>query len=247
MTVQWQEISVVPDPAALFPSGVCSICFDDGYLTQYTAGKMLLDQYGYRGSLALIRDAIGLPTEMTLTQIQSLQNDLGWEAGLHADTGAVHAATDVGVPLSQVETDLRHEKAYFHANGLIADSLFAYPSGLWTPASVQLIRQYCHAGRLDFFRTQETFPPANPWKLRACGAIGSFAGGHSAATVNASIDAAAANRSWLILIFHKIVSGTAASATECSAADMTTIMTHLAASGMAVRPVGEVMALARAQ
>lgn len=246
VTVQWQEISLVPEPAELFPRGVATICFDDLYQTQYLRGRPVLDAHGYRATVAVLRQAIGMAESMTLAELRSLQDDLGWEIGCHADTLAVHRATDIGKPLPEVEVDLRAEKTYLRENGLAGGNMFAYPSGLWNPAVIAMVRKYCQAGRLDFFRTQETFPPANPFKLRACGRISAAAGGHTAEMVRGYIDSAAAHRSWLILIFHKIVSGNAAISTECSLGDFESVISHLAGSGMAVLTAGDVLALAKA-
>lgn len=249
MTIQWQEVSLIEDPQALFPSGLVTFCFDDIYATQYTNAKPVMDALGQRATLAVIGDAIGVGSSMTMAQLQTLQNVSGWEIGLHANTSAVHSATDPGVALGVVETDLRQEKIRFQQNGLNSSRTFAYPSGLWNPAILALLGQYVSAARLNFLNAgQETFPPANPMKLRACGAISSLAlNQHTAAFVQTQIDAAKANRSWLILVFHKILSsGSPATSTECTLADFTTIANYVAASGMPVRTISEVMRLVEA-
>jgi hypothetical protein len=247
LTVQWQEISLVPEPAQIFPNGVVSVCFDDGYQTQYDNARPVMDSYGFRATAFVIREGLGTSGNMTLAEVKSLQDDLNWEIGLHADTTAVHQASDVSSVLDTVETDLRHEKTYFQVNGLKGSDVFAYPAGLWNPSVTALLSRYTRAGRLNFFKTQETFPPAQPYKLRACGAISSASGGHTATQVNGFIDTAKASRSWLILIFHKIVTGAVTTTTECSLTDFTSIMSHLTASGMPVRTIGEVMRLAAAE
>jgi len=244
VTVSWQDVALVSDPGRLFPRGIATICFDDIYETQYTRAMPVLRRYGFRGTVAVIRQVIGMPDGMTLAQLHSLQ-DLGWEIGCHADSRAVHHATDLGVPLAVVSSDLRAELSFLRANGFAGDKILAYPSGRWNPRVIGMVSGHCVAGRLDFFRTQETFPPANPYKLRACGSISSIAGAHTAADVKGYIDAAAANRSWLILIFHKIVTGAPVQRTECNLADFQAIIAHLAASRMPVLTTGEVIQLAR--
>jgi len=244
VTVQWQEVALVSDPGKRFPRGIATICFDDCYETQYTRAMPVLRRHGFRGTVAVIRQVIGMPQGMTLAQLHSLA-DLGWEIGCHADSRAVHRATDLGVPLAVARSDLRAELGFLRANGFAGDKVLAYPSGRWSPSVIDMVAGHCVAGRLDFFRTQETFPPANPYKLRACGSISSIAGAHTAADVQGYIDAAAANRSWLILIFHKIVTSAPVQQTECSLADFQAIIAHLAASRMPVLTTGEVIGLAR--
>jgi len=245
VTVQWQDVAVVSDPGRRFPRGIATICFDDIYETQYSHALPVLREHGFRATVAVIRQIIDHPRAMTLAQLQSLR-DLGWEIGCHANTVAVHRATDIGVPLSVLTSDLGSELAFLHANGFLGDKILAYPSGRWNPGVLKAVSRYCMAGRLDFFRTQETFPPADPYKLRACGSISSLPGTHSAADVCGFIDAAAENRSWLILVFHKIITGTPVQETECRLADFREIIGHLAASRMPVMTTGEVMRLARA-
>lgn len=216
VTVQWQDVALVSDPGRRFPRGIATICFDNIYETQYSHALPVLREHGFRATVAVIRQIIDHPREMTLAQVQSVR-DLGWEIGCHANT-----------------------------NGFPGDKILAYPSGRWNPGVLKAVSRYCTAGRLDFFRTQETFPPTNPYKLRACGSISSLPGTHSLADVRGFIDAAAANRSWLILIFHKIITGTPTQETECRLADFREIIAYLAASRMPVLTTGEVMRLARA-
>jgi len=241
VTVQWQEISLVSEPVAEFPAGVATICFDDLYASQYARARPVLEARGYPATLAVIAQLVGTPHGMSLAQLRSLQDDQGWEIGCHADSLAVHRATDVACPASVVGADLDREQRYLRGNGLTGYQTFAYPSGLWDPDVLGLVSGTCRSARLDFFGTQETFPPANACKLRACGSISSMPGAHSPADVMGYIDAAAANRSWLILIFHKFVTGTPRLMTECSVTDFAAIIAHLAASGMAVATTGDVL------
>jgi len=245
VTVHWQEVALVSDPGKRFPRGAATICFDDVYASQYTLARPVLAAHGFRGTVAVIRQAIGLESAMSLADLRSLQDEYGWEIGCHANTLAVHHETDIGVPLSAVVSDLRSELAFLRRSGFTGEKIHAYPSGRWNPAVLRAVSGYCGSARLDFFRTQETLPPADPYKLRACGSISSLPGGHSAAAVKRYIDAAAEHRSWLILIFHKIVTGTPAQRTECSLADFEAIVGHLAASGMPVLTTAEVMRHAR--
>ena len=245
VTVHWQEISLVDEPRQLFPHGVATICLDDIYQTQYTYARPVLDAHGFPATVAVIREAIGLDHSMSLEQLRSLQDDLGWEIGCHSDSLAVHRATDLGVPLSVLDSDLRRELAYLGKNGFRNDKFLAYPSGLWDPGVLRVASQHRLPGRLDMSRTQGAFPPSDPYKLRACGIISSAPGGRSASEVKGYIDAAAENLSWLILIFHKIVRGSPVQRTECALSDFEEIIAHLAGSGLRVRTIGQVMRLAR--
>jgi peptidoglycan/xylan/chitin deacetylase (PgdA/CDA1 family) len=241
LTVQWQEVSLVADPGAVFPNGVATICFDDSYVSQYTLARPVLDAYGFRGTLHVIRDQIGGSASLSLAQLQSLQDDLGWEVGCHADTTAIHQASDQDSALAAVEMDFRNEKLWLLQNEFRGGNVLAYPLGQWNPSVLALARKYYAAARTVFFGTQETFPPGNPHKLRALSGISSYAGANPVSTATAAITAAAANRSWLILVFHQIVTTSPASATQILQSDLQTVIAALAASGMPVRTMGEVM------
>jgi hypothetical protein len=62
-------ICSVPEPTA----GVCSITFDDGNSSQYTAARTIMDAYSFPATAYIIPDAVGTNGYMTLTQIHNLQ------------------------------------------------------------------------------------------------------------------------------------------------------------------------------
>ena len=113
----------------------------------------------------------------------------------------------------------------------------AWPMGYNSEAAKVVAREYFATARTIAGNTRESWPPADPLRLRAITGISSYAGGYSIASVKAAIDRVAAEGGWLLLVFHRITD-TPASTMDCSHADLEAILDHLTATPtVAVRTV----------
>jgi hypothetical protein len=138
------------------------------------------------------------------------------------------------------------------ANGFDSDS-FAYPGGWFSRTtdgkSIEALTcRYFASGRgISSADNVETFPPAMPYRMRSVTGIGALAGaaakGFPANLTGAggSLDRCQLDSSWLILTFHEVVTGTAATTNQCSQADFNAIMDAIAARNIEVLPVGDVL------
>jgi hypothetical protein len=246
VTLRVQDIEAIPDGSAIFPTGVISIGFDDVYGSAYTYGLPKLQQCGYRGSVYTIQSMVGTTGRMTLTQLYALQ-DYGWEMGSHAYLDADHALTYTGMTAAQLDADLRRLKAWEITSGLRGMDGTAYPLGQYGVTvdgvpTTQIVRQYNGYARTTSRKTYETFPPADPYRLRAQSAITTFAGGYAPSAVTgtdlAKIKASAA---WGIYVFHDIVTGAPTSSTQIAQADFNAIVDAISAAGIPVLPAGDVL------
>lgn len=248
-TVHIQSVELIPDGSTVLPNGLVSVCFDDTYsspLTQGAFGKM--DSYGYPANLMTIVDQVGTVSHLTL---QDLKNRVkfGWEVTAHAYTDANHTLTATGMTAAAFDADLRASKAWIVANGFHGSDGYAYPLGQFgkttdNQATQNYVEKYFNVVRTTQNRTQETFPPANPVRLRAISSITTFAGGTTPTTLTqagGTIERAKANSAWLVLIFHKIVSGVAAATTECNISDFNSIIDKINTQGMAVETIGSAL------
>ena len=83
--------------------------------------------------------------------------------------------------------------------------------------------------------------------MRSVTGIGSLAGASSFSLpanltkAGGSLDRCKLSGSWLILTFHEVVAGTAATSNQCSQTDFNSIMDGIASRGIPVLPVGEVL------
>lgn len=254
LTINLQAIEVVPDTTETFPNGVVSITFDDSYSTQFTGARPKMDTLGFRGTLYTICDVIGTGGYLTLPQLQTVQNNSGWEIAGHAYSVANHNAKYNTLTASVVEDDVRKTRMWMTANGFPSDS-FAYPGGWFSKtsdnASIEALTcKYFGNGRgISSADNLETFPPPMPMRMRSITGIGSLAGGAAKGlpanlTGNGgALDRCQLDGSWTILTFHEITAGAAATTNQCSQSDFDSIMDAIAARGIPVLPVGDVLRL----
>lgn len=229
-------IGLVERPA----SGVVSIAFDDGKDDQFTTALPVLSKYGLPATTYVICDRIDQPSFLSLSQLQSLQSLHGWEVAFHAYTLASHEAKFNNLTEAETAADFVSGKAWLRDNGFgNGANHFAYPGGAYNAETLALARKHFTSARTIAENVQETFPPADPTRLRMYNCLNT----RSAANVTAEIDKAIANKTWLILVFHRIVaSGQDDESTEFPVDDLTTVAAYLRSSGAIVRTVGDVMA-----
>jgi len=194
----------------------------------------------------LIQSLIGSSGRMSLQNLDDLQK-YGWEVGSHAYLDADHALTYTGMTAAQLDNDLRLMKAWEIVNGLRGMDGTAYPLGQYGlttdgVSTTSIIKKYNRYARTITRKTYETFPPADPYRLRAQSAIGSFAGNYPVSTITATdLPHIKANQLWGIYTMHDFTTGTPSSSTQMTVADFQTFITALAASGIPVIPAGDVL------
>lgn len=242
VTVHYNGISHFADPSAYFPNGAVTISFDDSFASQYTYGRAYLDTYGYPGVAYTICGNIGGSGWMTLTQLQQLRDQNGWEIAAHASTLANHNTRFTNLSAADLELEFFNMQQWLVKNGFNGAGHMALPGGQFNAAVLEKAKKYFGSVRTIDGTMHETLRPSDIMKIRAISSISSFTGGVSAATVNAAIDTAVANKQWLFLVFHDIVTSAPAATTQCLQSDFQAIVDHIHSSGIAVRTVSGVIA-----
>jgi hypothetical protein len=238
-TVRVNEISTVAEP----PSGLVSLVFDDGWESHYTRARAVLDKYGYRGSCCVIRDRIGTSPYMSLTQLTALQNVAGWEICAHADTVANHNTGFANLSDAVAEEEMQKIKRWLIENGFRWRDLFIWPKGSFTASQQVIARKYFNAirgttgGRGGSNGSHEVFPPADPRHLRAW-LVPRTA---TAANVESALTQCSTYKSHLILTWHDIVASGATEETQINLSVFEEMIAKVAASGLAVKPLGEAL------
>ena len=105
------------------------ISFDDGWATQWTVAKPLLDKYGIKATFFIIPAAIGQPLYMTQEQIDQLHEE-GHTIALHGDTNLTTltwAALD-----NEINSIVAYRNLHPEYRGA---GMFALPNG-WSNAEV---------------------------------------------------------------------------------------------------------------
>lgn len=204
--------ALVQNPTA---TAKISFTFDDGFASALTQAQPTLTKYGLTGTSYVTTKCIGMTTVpntcradndvryMSWTQVKQLQA-AGWEIGSHTQTHPYLASSDAddGQPNvltpAQVTQELSQSKADLAAQGITANA-FASPYGDYSPATLAEIAKYYTSHR-GFADQANNVWPYNDYLLNNM----PVQAGVTVAQVKAKIDAAIANKQWLILTMHDI-------------------------------------------
>jgi len=210
MTVHLGAVAIVPQSTA-FPRGVVSFTYDDGRNLGLPLARPKLDQYGYPATAFVIRNKIGTSGYVSLAQLKEAKDKSGWEIAAHADTSTTHDAGFDTLTASQVTAELVAQRRWMFTNGIGPSEGFAWPQGKSTAALEEAAAKVVAYGRNNSTVSRETFPPANPMRVRA------FNVGPSTdlTSLQTLVDQTVASRGWLVLTFHDLVSSPVAT-TESS-------------------------------
>jgi peptidoglycan/xylan/chitin deacetylase (PgdA/CDA1 family) len=244
VTCKWQSLELVDVAEDLFPNGVISITFDDSEETVYTKAYPKMKALGLRGVTYNIKEYIGTVNRMSLVNLKEMYAD-GWDVSSHAYATANHNSRFSNLDLLTTKTDFKNLKSWHALNGFNRGGGFAYPGGAFNRFTLETVRDHFSYGRTIISKSRETLPPADRYKLRAMSSISSYSGGYTASSFTTAntghIAKCKANKSWLIMVFHKIVDGSPASTTECSKTDFDAIMDSIVAQGVPVMTIREVL------
>jgi hypothetical protein len=188
-----------------------SFAFDDGHASTITRGLKKLSTYRFPATAYVIADIIGEPNVVTLEQLYHLRNQHHWEIGGHSYSIAAHNLPDGLTDLepAALKTEMDNMRAWLDEKGFRRTSM-AYPKGAQNPEVRQYVaRDFCF-GRATA-RGPETLPPRDDYTLRGWSINGLETNGPE---VEATINKAAADGTWLILSFHDIVSGAPTESTD---------------------------------
>lgn len=253
VTTHVNELSLVDDASSAFPNGALVLAFDDGWKTQYTNAAPVLDTYGFPGTAFIVADLIDNNANyMTMQQLKTLHGVKNWEIAAHAYTLANHNLRfDTLLANSgqeALDSELSNIKQWVNKNGFYdAADYLAYPGGAYnaanttTPTVLSEARKYFSGARTITATTSETAPPAHPYKIRAASSISSYTGGVTVAAFETKIDAAIANKSVLVGVFHEVVTTAPTSTTQILQSDLDAICAYAKSQGIAVLPFGEMM------
>jgi peptidoglycan/xylan/chitin deacetylase (PgdA/CDA1 family) len=176
-----------------------SLTFDDGFKSTYTLALPILNARGIKAvefpTTKFIDDGItgdGFPA-MTWQQVQSLQNDYGWEIGSHTVT---HPELPT-VSLTTIKNELTNSKATLQSKGLNVTSL-ATPYGAYDNNVLREALKIYNLQRGFWDRDDANTYPYN----RDVVMVQSEEKGVTVAQVKTWIDQAISQKKWLVLVFH---------------------------------------------
>lgn len=223
VSAKFNEISFVPDGSTQYPNGLLSITADDGFLSQNSLLRPVLDLYGYQCTAFIIQDlidSVSHPSYMGMTDLQQLHNQNKWEIAAHAYTLADHNTSNGFAGLlsnsqAALEADLTYLKQWLITNGFSEGAnILALPQGGYTINSDGSTSVYSEVKKyFDYVRTiyasqgqfKETIPPYDAHTIRAVSGISEYPGGVSPATIVDYINDCVTYSAWGIIVLHEIV------------------------------------------
>ena len=239
INVHWNALFAVNEQT-VFPNGVVSLVFDDGWDSQYTQARLKMDQYGFPGSCYVIasQQINSVNGYMTLQQLHDLEDMNGWQIGGHAYDTAVHDAwTQATVDTATATLDMQRQKAWLVGEGFKGLEHWAMPGGNYNSGIESVAKRYYATARTLNAGNHESLAPWNPMRLRTGMYVINTT---TTAAIQTQVDLAYANKTWLILVFHKIVAAPSVS-TEYSIANFGTVIDYLNTKGIPVRTVNQVL------
>lgn len=245
VTLDVAAVATIPDPTSwAWPNGVISFTCDDGWATQYTIGRGILDGYLYPATAYVIADqsgnvgasTLGSEGPMSVGQLQSLQGANRWEIGAHSSTLATHNAGLSTLSISQLDQEFATMKQWLHDNDLYGGDHLAYPLGDYNPQVLERAKRYFTTARTVNDFAQDTYPAGDRHRLRVLQLNNAV----TLATAKAKVDACLAAGNWLIIVFHRLDPVTATSITWLTA-DFQSLVDYIATKNIPVRTVSSVM------
>jgi peptidoglycan/xylan/chitin deacetylase (PgdA/CDA1 family) len=236
-TVYFGGVELV-DKNPAFPHGVVSITFDDGYASAFTQGKARLDEHGYAGTVYVIHDVIDNAPYLSTTQLDGMHVG-GWDIAPHADRVANHNHGFDTLDPAVAAADLRAEIAWLNSLGYGPSRHWAYPKGLFDGHLIDLVKPLVSASRTVHYRTVETLPVADPYRLR-CIQPKAITPNTKAGTLQWYVDQVGEFGGWLIVMFHDLVARPTLP-TEFSATEFGTFVDYLPTKGIPVKPLGSIL------
>lgn len=243
ITISVNAIGYVPKPA-VYPNGVVTFTWDDVYPSQYTVARPYLDKYGFGANAFVIVDKVGAAGGMTQAQLDELERYHGWEIGGHAYTTANHNAGFSTLSTSALDDECYNLKNWLLTNGYRGADLFAYPLGDDGGSVPTTVGHYFSFGRHVVATPTQTQIVDNPMRVRT---MTGFGNSLAASTITGIVDRAYSEGEWLIIYGHDLTSSVTTPSTQYTTASFQTVVDYVAAKGIPVRTVGEVLAAVNAK
>lgn len=185
--------------SASLSQGAVSLNFDDGWLSSYEQAYPLLQKSGLKATYYIFTDALNDPSQyMAIGQVAQLQaagNEIGCHSKSHADLTQISP--------SQLSDEINGAKTYLASQGILTTT-FAYPYGSYSATVQDAIKQ---AG-FSAARSSNT-----GYNSKGSGAynlsIQSVENTTTLEQIKGWINSAKNEKTWLILLFHKVLSDTA--------------------------------------
>ncbi len=255
-TVQIDDADLHTYTPTGFTQGMVTLTFDDGWLDQYTNGRPVLNAAGVPVTYYLLTGTVTFPDYMTVADMQALGtdpvgNELASHTIDHCSLGAAGstlpadpATSNCHVPLTTAEIDNQlggsqvQLKAWFPTLANVAVN-FASPYGEYDSTSMTEIAKYYRSHRSveAGFNSKDNF---NAYDIK----VQNIVDGTTPAQVQAWVDQAKLDKTWLVLVYHRVLPTDPTAGVEdynTTPANLATEVAYMKSSGIAIRTVNQAL------
>ncbi|GLV59319.1 hypothetical protein KDH_61460 [Dictyobacter sp. S3.2.2.5] len=220
------DYSVTPYTPTAFNRGMVSLTFDDGWQSQATNALPVLNNHNAKGTFYLISSYLNTPSYLTTAQATSLQqagNEIGSHTVDHPDLTTLNS-TDLNNELAQSQQVLQ---AQF---GPMQD--FASPYGAYDNQVISAIKTYYRSHRSTDagYNSKDNFDIYN---IRTQSVLSTT----TVSQINAWIDTAQHDKTWLVLVFHEV--NTSGDQYSITPQNLDTVLTHINSINMPTLTVAQ--------
>lgn len=183
--------------AGIYSTGAVTLRFDDGWLSQYEAALPKLQSAGLKASFYIVPKYFaenGFPGYMSTAQIQDMYakgHEIGAHTRTHRDLVTLSAA--------EQESEISGSRQDLAALGVGSVSSFSYPFGSYDATTLSIVKKAGYTSALSTINGYAT-AASDPYQLeRQLVTVDT-----TLEQMKAWVDAAIANRTWLILELHEV-------------------------------------------
>lgn len=175
-------------------NAVVTFWFDDAWISQYKTAFPILSEEGLKAAIAVPTDAVGWDKYMTWAQIKRLSFN-GWEITSHSKS---HQCDLSKLDHPKIIDELSGSQRVLQEKGYIT-SVFVTPCGVSNDEFINTSKDYYIAVRSTDEGTNP-IPVEDPYHLQ----IYELKQGVTSDDAKDWIDQAVSEKTWLILMFHKV-------------------------------------------
>jgi peptidoglycan/xylan/chitin deacetylase (PgdA/CDA1 family) len=226
------DFSLTPYTPAQFNRGIVTLTFDDGFASQYTNGLPKLQKYGLNATMYLCPGLLDTPDYMTLTQAKAFQAR-GDQIASHT-VDHPHLTT---LTAAQVTQELQQSQIMLQNQfGIASVPDFATPYGEYNQAVLDQIKTFYRSHRSveTGYNTKDNFDIYN---IRIQGVYADT----TQAQLQAWVDQAAVDHSWLVLMYHRVEPSTS-DYYNVTPANLDAQLNYIKTKGVAVETLTQALA-----
>lgn len=235
-TLTIDDVSMVAEAPKQFARGLVSLTFDDSWLDQYTLARPILNSYGLDVTYYLLTQPTvdASPDHMTIEMMQTLKadgNELADHSVDHQDLTTLPSLIELENQLVGSQTQLR---LWF---GQDVAKNFASPFGAYNDTTINEIKKHfrSHRSTDPGYNSKDSFDVYNI-------KVQTIVDSTTPAEVQAWVDQAIEDNTWLVLVYHRIDAvDTAEEDYSVTSANLSAQLNYIKNSGVAVKTVDQAL------